>query len=56
MNEQEFKESIKKKMTESISELNPLFEKIISIVADVYEKGFWTGFRIGTSVEPNDKQ
>ena len=55
MNEQEFKESIKKKMTESISELNPFIEKIVSIIADVYEKGFWTGFNIGTSVELNNK-
>ena len=55
MDKQEFKESIKKKMTESMSELSPLIEKFMGILADAYEKGFWTGFQIGTSVELDDK-
>lgn len=51
MNEQEFRESIRKKLTEGMSELNPLIEKFMEIMADAYEKGFWTGFHIGLSVE-----
>lgn len=54
MNEQEFRESIRKKLTEGMSELNPLIEKFMEIMADAYEKGFWTGFHIGLSVEPNE--
>ena len=51
MNEQEFRESIRKKLTEGMSELKPLIEKFMGIMADAYEKGFWTGFHIGLSVE-----
>ena len=54
MNEQEFRESIRKKLTEGMSELNPLIEKFMIILADAYEKGFWTGFHIGLSVESKE--
>ena len=54
MNEQEFRESVRKKLTEGMSELNPLIEKFMVILADAYEKGFWTGFHIGLSVEPKE--
>lgn len=51
MNEQEFRESIRKKLMEGMSELKPLVDKFMVILADAYEKGFWTGFHIGLSVE-----
>lgn len=54
MNEQEFRESIRKKLTEGMSELNPLIEKFMVILADAYEKGFWTGLHIGLSVEQKE--
>lgn len=54
MNEEEFRATIRKKLTEGMSELNPLIEKFMVILADAYEKGFWTGFHIGLSVEPNE--
>ena len=54
MNEEEFRATIRKKLTEGMSELNPLIEKCMVILADAYEKGFWTGFHIGLSVEPKE--
>jgi len=54
MNEEEFKAFVRKKLTEGMSELNPLIEKFMVILADAYEKGFWTGFHIGLSVEPKE--
>lgn len=51
MDEQEFRESIRKKLMEGMSELKPLVDKFMVILADAYEKGFWTGFHIGLSVE-----
>lgn len=48
MNEEEFRTTIRKMLTEDgMSELNPLIEKFIVILADAYEKGFWTGFHMG---------
>ena len=54
MNEQEFKESIRKKLAAGMSELNPLIEKFMEIMTDAYEKGFWTGFHIGLTVETKE--
>ena len=54
MNEEEFKASVRKKLTEGMSELNPLIEKFMVILANAYEKGFWTGFHIGLSVESKE--
>lgn len=54
MNEQEFRESIRKKLTEGMSELKPLIDKFMEIMADAYEKGFWTGLHIGLSIEPKE--
>ena len=56
MNEEEFKTSVRKKLTNGMSELNPLIEKFMVILADAYEKGFWTGFHIGLSVEPKENE
>ena len=56
MNEEEFRETIRKKLTEGMSELNPLIEKFMVILADAYEKGFWSGFHIGLSVEPKEEK
>lgn len=55
MNE-ELREYVQKKMKESMTELSPLIEKFMGIVADAYEKGFWTGFHIGLSVEPKESE
>lgn len=54
MNEQEFRESIRKKLTEGMSELEPLIDKFMEIMADAYEKGFWIGLHIGLSIEPKE--
>ena len=56
MNEEEFRAAVRKKLTEGMSELNPLIEKFMVILADAYEKGFWTGFHIGLSVEPKEDE
>ena len=56
MNEEEFKASVRKKLTEGMSELNPLIEKFMVILADAYEKGFWTGFHVGLTVEPKEDE
>ena len=54
MNEQEFRASIREKITAGMSELNPLIERLVGIITDAYEKGFWAGFNIGLSVEPKE--
>ena len=51
MNEEEFRATVRKKLTEGMSELKPLIEKFMVILAGAYEKGFWTGFHIGLSAE-----
>ena len=56
MNEEEFRATIRKKLTEGMSELNPLIEKFMVILADAYEKGFWTGFHIGLTVVPKEEK
>jgi hypothetical protein len=55
MNEQEFRASIREKITAGMSELNPLIERLVGIITDAYEKGFWAGFNIGLSVEPKEE-
>ena len=53
MNEEEFKASVREKMSKSMNEgLNPLIPKVIEIIASAYQTGFWAGFEIGQSVEP----
>ena len=56
MNEEEFRAAVRKKLTEGMSELNPLIEKFMVILADAYEKGFWSGFHIGLTVEPKEDE
>lgn len=54
MNEQEFIAAIREKITAGMSELNPLIERFVGVIADAYEKGFGAGFNIGLSVKPKE--
>ena len=53
MNEEEFKVSVREKMSKSMNEgLNPLIPKMVEIIASAYQTGFLAGFDIGKTVEP----
>ena len=57
MNEEEFKASVRGKMSKSMSEgLNPLIPKVVEIIASAYQTGFWAGFDIGKTVEPKENE
>lgn len=53
MNE-ELRELVRNRMKESMKDLNPLVEQFIDIITSAYEKGFFTGFNIGLSVEKKE--
>ena len=53
MNE-ELREFVRSRMKESMNELNPLVNQFMAIITTAYEKGFWTGFHIGLTVEPKE--
>ena len=55
MNE-ELREVVRSRMKESMNELTPLIDKFMVILADAYEKGFWTGFHIGLTVVPKEEK
>lgn len=55
MNEEEFKASVREKMSKSMNEgFNPLIPKVVEIIASAYQAGFWAGYDIGKSIEPKE--
>lgn len=50
------RELVRRKMTESLGELHPLVAQMTDIITKAYETGFWTGFNLGVAVEPSDAE